>query len=363
VIRPVILCGGAGVRLWPASTPAAPKQFLSLAGPHSLFQATVLRLAAVEDAAAPLIVVGAAHLAAAREQLAQTGAPARFLVEPQGRDSGPALIAAALAIAGEDPEATILAVASDHHIPDVAAFAASVAAAAAGAQGGDIVTFGVRPTHPATVFGYIEPGEAIEGASGVRRVRRFIEKPDAARAAQLIEAGCLWNSGNFVFRAGAFLSEARRCAPAMCAAVAGAVEGASRDGDALRLGEAFRSADALSIDVAVMEKTARAAVLPISYAWSDLGSWRAVWEASERDAQGNAIDGAAVVDGSENCLVRASEGARVVAVGLKNIAIVVEGGKVLVCDLAASPDLKAALARLGPSPPAGEGGPKGRMRG
>jgi len=356
VIRPVILCGGAGVRLWPASTPAAPKQFLSLAGPHSLFQATVLRMAAVEDAAAPLIVVGAAHLAAARAQLAEIGAPARFLVEPQGRDSAPALIAAALVVAGEDPQATVVAVASDHHIPDAAAFAVSVMAAAAGAQGGDIVTFGVRPTHPATVFGYVQPGEAIGGESGVRRVARFIEKPDAARAAQLIDAGCLWNSGNFVFCADALLSEARRCAPAICAAVAGAVEGASRDGDALRLGEAFRSADALSIDVAVMEKTARAAVLPISYAWSDLGSWRAVWEASERDAQGNAVDGRAVIEGSENCLVRAGEGAQVVAIGLKDIAIVVEGGRVLVCDLAASPDLKTALARLNlPSPPAGEG--------
>ena len=358
MIRPVILCGGAGVRLWPASTPAAPKQFLSLAGPHSLFQATVLRLAAVDGAAAPLVVVGAAHLAAARAQLAEIGAPASFLVEPQGRDSAPALVAAAMVIAGEDADATILTVASDHHIPDAAAFAASVTAAAGGASGGDIVTFGVKPTHPATVFGYIEPGEPLDGESGVRRVVSFVEKPDAARATELIEAGCLWNSGNFVFRADAFLSEARRCAPAICAAVAAAVEGASRDGDALRLGEAFRSANALSIDVAVMEKTARAAVLPISYAWSDLGSWRAVWETSERDAQGNVQDGRAVIEGSENCLVRAGEGAQVVAIGLKNIAVVVQGGAVLVCDLAASPDLKAALARLNdPSPLAGEGGP------
>jgi mannose-1-phosphate guanylyltransferase/mannose-6-phosphate isomerase len=344
------------VRLWPASTAEHPKQFIALVGERSLFQETVLRVRAIDGALAPVIVVGAAHLGAARAQLAAIDVKATLLVEPQGRDSGPALIAAALWIARTDPAAIALAVSSDHHIPDAVAFAASVKSAAMAAQRGEIVTFGVAPHHPATAFGYIEPGAATQGAAGVRRVIRFIEKPDAVRAAAFVGAGYLWNSGNFVFRVDALLGQAALHAPRMLDAVqASIVSCVNRDG-VVEIGARFLEAPKLSIDVAVMEKTAAAAVLAIDYAWSDLGSWRAVWAASAKDAAGNAVSAQAAAPMSENCLIRADDGVQVLAVGLKNIAVIVHNGQVLVCDLDASADLKVAIAALpGPSPAANEG--------
>ncbi|HEY5105866.1 MAG TPA: sugar phosphate nucleotidyltransferase [Caulobacteraceae bacterium] len=343
MIVPVILCGGAGVRLWPASTPDHPKQFIALIGERSLFQQAVMRVSAIAGASAPLIVVGVDLLTIARAQLDEIGVSATLLAEPQGRDSGPALLAAAMWIARKDPSAIVVAVASDHDIPDLDAFCACAATAAVAAGGGDIVTFGVRPDRPAGQYGYIEPGEAIGGTGGLRRIVRFIEKPDAERAARLITAGALWNSGNFVFRVDAFLAEAMAHAPAMVSTVAKAVDTASVNAGEAALGACFSLAEKSSIDVALMEKTARAAVLPIDYAWSDLGSWRAVWAASPRDADGNAITGAGAAWKSRDCLVRADAGIRIVAVGLKNVGIIVVGGMVLVCDLDAGGEMKQAL--------------------
>ena len=351
----IILCGGPGARLWPESTAARPKPFIDLIGDRSLFEQTVARMARVSAGRRPVIVTGRAYVDHVRRQLRAIGSDGFIIAEPEGRDSGPALMAAAMWIAREDPGGVAVAVASDHHIPDDDAFAAAVEAALPAAQRGEIVTFGVRPKHPATSYGYIRCAEGLEDGSEARRVGTFVEKPDRVRAEALLADGCLWNSGNFMFRAGSLLAEARVHAPDLVAAVETALaEAAERDG-LCELGASFGRAPKVSIDVAVMEKTRRAAVLPIDYAWSDLGSWDSVWTASSRDEAGNAVRGSAVVRESEGCLVRAGPGVRVVAIGLRNVAIVAREGDVLVSDLAGGASLKPALEALAPiaSVPAG----------
>ncbi|MEO8927663.1 MAG: sugar phosphate nucleotidyltransferase [Caulobacteraceae bacterium] len=345
-IFPVILCGGAGTRLWPASTAARPKPFIPLLDERSPLQHTALRVAGLPGDRTPIVVVGARHAALARRQLADIGVAAFIVAEPEGRDSGPALTAAALWVSRTAPHGIALAVACDHHIPDGAVFRAGAIEAAGVAEQGWIVTFGVKPTSPATAYGYIRPGAPLETGGTVRRVEAFIEKPDATKARACLAARHLWNSGNFVFRVDILLEEIALHALAMGEAVGRAVdEGASSEG-LLELGPAFASAEPVSIDVAVMEKTARAAVLEVGYAWSDLGSWNAVWAASPRDVAGNVVAGRAVLAGSTGCLIRADASMRIVAVGLKMIAVVVQDGEILVCDLAASgQELKDAVAK------------------
>ena len=214
-VVPVILCGGAGTRLWPASRPSRPKQFLPLLGARSLFQDTVLRMGQLTGAAEAVVVTGQAHLEAIRRQLEEIGADAFVIVEPEGRDSAPAMAAAASWIAARHPGAIAVCVASDHHIPDVAAFCAAADIAVAAATGGAIVTFGVRPSHPSTAYGYLELGAPLPSPDGVFKLSRFVEKPDAETAAAYVEAGYLWNSGNFVFSAEQLLEELDRFAPAV----------------------------------------------------------------------------------------------------------------------------------------------------
>ncbi|MBV8682959.1 MAG: AGE family epimerase/isomerase [Caulobacteraceae bacterium] len=340
-IVPIILCGGPGSRLWPVSTPRRPKPFLDLFGERSLFQQTVLRVAEVEGAEPPVVVTGKAHAAEARRQLLELGVDATILTEPVGRDSAPALLAASLWIARRS-DAITLAVASDHHIPDNAAFAESIAAATPRARAGAIVTFGVRPTHAATSFGYIRPGALLPGDPAVRSVEAFIEKPLPEAAAALVASGCLWNSGNFLFRPAVMIDEARAFAPALVEALehAAPIE-VSRD--VFDLPADFASAERVSIDVAVMERTSRAAVLPIDYTWSDLGSWEAVWNVAQRDGDGNAVSGDAALSETQDSFIRAEEGARVIALGLRKIAVVARGKEVLVSDLGSASLLKAAL--------------------
>lgn len=345
-VHPIVLCGGPGSRLWPASTARRPKPFVDLLGGPSLFQRTLARLAALPGAHPPTIVTGLDHLQEARAQLEAFGGQGTFLAEPVGRDSGPALLAAAVWIARNDPSGVALAVASDHHIPDDDAFAAAVAAAFPAAAAGHIVTFGVRPTFPATAYGYIRPGGPLAVAPEVRAVDRFVEKPGPDRAQALVAEGCLWNSGNFMFRVDVLLDEAARHTPEALDRVRGAVEGAEPEAGVLRLGAPFAQAPKVSVDVGIMEKTARAAVLPIDHAWSDLGAWDAIWTASSRDPDGNAVSGAAVVRESAGCLVRASEGARVVVMGAHNLAVVARDRDVLVTSMEKAADLKPALAAL-----------------
>jgi mannose-1-phosphate guanylyltransferase/mannose-6-phosphate isomerase len=338
-LHPVLLCGGAGARLWPLSRPERPKALLPLVGPASLLQQTAVRLAALKEAAPALVIASQRHAGEVRGQLADVGIAARLMFEPTPRGTAPAIAAAALEIVAGDPGAIILVAACDHFLSDAAAFASAVAAAAPAAAAGAIVTFGIRPTAPTSAYGYVRPGEALAGP--VRQARGFIEKPDAARAAELIAAGWLWNSGAFVFSAATILGELQARQPAILEAAKSALAAGRRTPDSLVLGEAFADAPAVSIDVAVMEKTDRAAVLPVAYAWSDLGAWDAVLAASERDAGGNALFGNAVATGCQNVLAHAGPGMRIVAVGLSNIAIVIEDGRVLVCDLGHAQQVRA----------------------
>jgi len=340
---PVIMCGGSGVRLWPASRTTRPKQFIPLLGERSLFQETALRVAGVAGASDLLIVAGEAHADAIREQLADIGVGATILLEPQARDSAAAIAAACAWIVARDAEGVAVIVASDHHVPDAAAFRAATVTAVEAAHAGYIVTMGVAPAGPNTAYGYIAPGDA---AGGVRKVGAFVEKPNAATAASYVDKGYLWNSGNFVARAATLLDELDRYAPDIAAAVRRALVESKQDHGVVRLGDAFCAAPKLSIDYAVMEKTDRAAVLPVTFAWTDLGAWDAVWSAREKDGQGNASSGAVTLQDARNVLVSAAPGVQVVAIGVRDVAIVAEAGQVLVCDLASSQSVKTVVDAL-----------------
>jgi mannose-1-phosphate guanylyltransferase len=305
-----------------------------------LLQETALRVTHAPGAATPILVAARAHVALVREQLAEVGVTCEVISEPGGRGSAPAIAVAALEIVARDPEGLALVVACDHHIPDAGAFMQGVEAALPAAANGSIVTFGVRPDRASSAYGHILPGHQLTG--DVRAAARFIEKPRLEDAQALNDAGWLWNSGNFVFGAATMLAELEDLEPGLIATSRAARDQAHRAGDHLALGEAFLKASNIAIDVAVMERTRHAAVLPVDYAWSDLGAWDAVLEAAVRDPAGNAIQGRVVSVNTAGCLIRADAGTRVVAIGLKGIAIVVEDGRVLVCDLASVQQVKSA---------------------
>lgn len=344
-IFPVIMCGGAGTRLWPASRPSRPKQFVSLSGGRSTFQSTVLRMAPLNEHRPPIVVCGTRYEDLVRRQLAEIGLNALLMLEPEPRDSGPAMAAAAALIAELDPDGVAAIVASDHHIPHDEAFRAAVVIAASAAAARWVVTLGIRPASPSTAYGYIDPDDE-EALGPVRRVRRFVEKPDAKRAARFVADGFLWNSGNFVVGAGAMLDELARHAPDLAATARAAVAQATRAGDVLRLAPCFCAAPRISIDYALMEKTDRAAVLPVDFVWSDLGAWDAIHAVGKRDDAGNSVTGDALLVDSSGCFIRNDAGVRIAAVGLRNIAVVAERDALLICDLNASQSVKAAVDGL-----------------
>ena len=286
---PVLLSGGSGTRLWPLSREAYPKQFLPLAGAQTMLQATWARVRDL-DGAAPLVVANEEHRFVVAEQLREAGCtPDALILEPVGRNTAPAIAVAALQALAGGEDALLLVLPSDHVIRDEAGFRAAVRTAQPAAQQGALVTFGIVPDAPEAGYGYIKaaPGD------GVRAVERFVEKPDRATAERyLAEGGYYWNSGMFLFRAGRYLEELQRLQPAMLAACREALDRARRDADFLRLDkDAFANCPADSIDYAVMEKTAHAAVLPVDLGWSDVGSWSALWEVATRDPEGNAHRG------------------------------------------------------------------------
>lgn len=342
-LHPVILCGGSGVRLWPLSNARRSKPFIPLVDGQSTFAQTLHRLAAIDGAAAPIVVAGPAHIDAILAEFAAAGIEGTVIIEPVGRDSAPAMAAAAHYIQDRHPGEVALFLAADHHIPDPKAYAATVAVAAAQAERGSIVTLGVRPTGPSTAYGYIAPGEPL--SEGAYRVEGFAEKPDEAAAQAFVHEGRLWNGGMFIVRADVLIAELEAHAPAIADAARGAVDGAREDGRLVHLGEAFAQAPKISIDYAVMEHTRLAAVTPAEFAWSDLGAWDAVLEVSARDALGNSAEGPVTLSGAENCLVRAEGGVKVVAVGVKNLAIIAAPDGVMVCDLDALDQVKDAVGR------------------
>ncbi|MDP3406193.1 MAG: AGE family epimerase/isomerase [Brevundimonas sp.] len=342
------MCGGAGTRLWPSSRPSRPKQFMPLSGNRSLFQETATRVASLCDNGRLVVVAGVIHRDAILQQLEALGLDAQLILEPEPRDSAPAMAAAAAWTVRQSAEAINIFVASDHHIPDHAAFEAAVRRAAGAAAEGRIVTLGVAPTEPSSAYGYI-----AAAGPGLAAVTAFVEKPDRPTAERYIREGHLWNSGNFIASAGTLMDELARYAPAVAeAAIAGLpplpaadAEVAANPGADLRpavltLSDGFLAAPRISIDYAVMEKTERASVLAVDFEWSDLGAWDSV------AATGEGALGASLFEDSEGCLVRACDGVMVAALGVRDLAIIVERDAVLVCDLARSQEVKAVVERL-----------------
>ncbi|WP_256646567.1 mannose-1-phosphate guanylyltransferase/mannose-6-phosphate isomerase [Thermomonas paludicola] len=341
-LQPVLLSGGSGTRLWPLSREAYPKQFLPLVGKDTMLQATWRRVAALADAA-PIVVAGEDHRFLVAEQLRQIGAPVPAIVlEPIGRNTAPAIAAAALQamVAGTDP--VLLVLPSDHVVRDDEAFRSAVRSAMPAAEAGALVTFGIVPSAPETGFGYIqaEPGE------GVRKVLRFVEKPDIATAQGYLRVGgYFWNSGMFLLRASRYLEELQRFRPEIVAAVRKAFDAASRDGDFIRLDKAaFADCPPDSIDYAVMEHTGAAMVLPVSIGWNDVGSWSALWNVSEQDADGNAHQGDVIAIDSRNSYAYAR---RLVAlVGVDDLVVVETDDAVLVARKDRVQQVKDVVAQL-----------------
>ncbi|MDF2811796.1 MAG: mannose-phosphate guanylyltransferase/mannose-6-phosphate isomerase [Microvirga sp.] len=328
-ILPVIMCGGSGTRLWPASRDSMPKQFIDLLGEHSTFQTAVQRVTAPHVFLRPAIISSNEVRFIVAEQLAQIGAEADIILEPIQRDSAAAIAVAACHAARLHPETIVLVIAADHVIDDAAAFAAACQAAIEPARQGQIMTLGVVPQFPATSYGYIKPGKPIKGTQA-SRVEQFVEKPDAETAQEYINQGFLWNSGNFLFRADVMIEEFEQFQPTILAAARDALERATIDLDFIRLEEdAFKLAPKISIDYAVMEHTERAGVLPVSFSWSDIGSWSALWDASPRDEDGNALRGNVEVIETRNSLVH-SDDILTTVVGLDDVIVVAKPDAVLV---------------------------------
>ena len=345
-ILPVIMCGGFGTRVWPESRESLPKQFIPLVGDRSTFQSLVSLLDDPSIFEPAVVITNIDYRFRVAEQLKEIGFEATILLEPERRDSAAAVGAAAEWAAARDPETVLAVLAADHVIGEGKKFADLCARAGVAAAAGEIVAFGVTPNYPATGYGYIHPAEPLAIDPQVRRIERFVEKPDEARARALIQDGYLWNSGNFVFRADVMLEELARFEPEIAAAAHEAVAMAHTDlGFVVLDRDAFARAPKTSIDFAVMEQTRRAAVLAADVGWSDVGDWSAVWRLSPKDADGNSLRGHAVAIGSSNALVRSEEHLATV-IGLDNIVVVATGDAVLVADKSQTHKVKELVERL-----------------
>jgi mannose-1-phosphate guanylyltransferase/mannose-6-phosphate isomerase len=356
-VWPVLLAGGSGTRLWPLSRAEYPKQFWPLVSTRSLLQETALRFAA-EGFGAPLVIANETHRFLVAEQLRAVGiAPRRLILEPVPRNTAPAAALAALLAAREAPETILLLAPTDHVVRDSAALGKAIAAARPLAEAGHLVTFGIAPRAAETGYGYIRAGEPL--GPGAYHVADFIEKPDAARAARLLAAGGYsWNSGLFLCAAGSLLAELERLEPALLAGCRAALAGATADLDFLRLERApFEAIAPRSLDHAVMERTGRAAVVPVEIGWSDVGSWPALHEITPKDRAGNVALGAVVLEGCRNSYVR-SEAPLVIALGLDDLVVVAAGDAVLVAKADASAGVRGVVERLaGSGHPAARGHP------
>ncbi|MFN3890916.1 MAG: mannose-1-phosphate guanylyltransferase/mannose-6-phosphate isomerase [Beijerinckiaceae bacterium] len=327
-LLPFIMCGGAGSRLWPLSRESMPKQFLPIIGARSSFEETAAMLASDPMFEAPVALANRDYRFIVGEQMTAAGGAGDIVLEPVRRDSALAVAIAAEIAFRRDPATVVAILAADHTVRDRKAFIELCSRAARSASSGAIVTLGILPDHPATGYGYILPGEALD--SDARKVVAFVEKPDAETAARYVEQRYLWNSGNFYFRADVMRAEIEAFEPEIARAAADAVDGARRDLDFLLLDEAaFARAPKKSIDYAVMERTTRAAVIPADIGWSDIGSWGAVHALSPLDEQGNSVHGECVVIGAEDVFVR-SENALTAVVGVSGVAVVNTGDAVLV---------------------------------
>jgi mannose-1-phosphate guanylyltransferase/mannose-6-phosphate isomerase len=347
LVVPIILSGGSGTRLWPVSRESFPKQLWPLISARTMIQETALR-AVGAGFAPPVVVCNEEHRFLIAEQLREAGiSGARILLEPCGRNSAPAIAAAAVLVAETQPDAVLWMMAADACITRAEALQAALADAVAAARAGRFVTFGMKPNAPETGYGYIELGDALEGFGGVHLVARFVEKPDAAKAAAMLADGRhLWNSGMFVFTAATLLDEMQEFAPDVMTAVRRAMQGRSTDLDFVRLEKtAFAASPNISLDYAVAERTQRAAVIPADLGWSDVGSWNALWELGEKDARGNVSLGDVFLENATRCYAR-SDGMLTAVVGLTDAVVVTTEDAVLVMHRDHAQDVKKVVERL-----------------
>ncbi|SEP09361.1 mannose-1-phosphate guanylyltransferase / mannose-6-phosphate isomerase [Salinihabitans flavidus] len=346
-ITPILLCGGSGTRLWPLSRKSYPKQFTDILGEDSLFQASAKRFSG-DGFAEPLIVTGDSFRFIVTEQLdACDIAPASVMIEPDGRNTAPAAIAAALTVAATDPDRLMLLVPSDHAVTDPDKFREAVLAAVPAASEGRIVTFGIAPTRPETGFGWLEAG--AETHPGVHVLERFIEKPDKQTAQELLaDHKHLWNAGVFLSTAATMIEAFRAHAPDVFEPVEQAVAAARMDLGFTRIDpEAWAAVPDISIDYAVMEKADNVSVVRFDGHWSDLGSWEAVWQETGKDDNGNALSDNATAFNCEHSLLRSeSDEIELVGIGLKNMVAVAMRDAVMVADMSDSQNVKKAVATL-----------------
>lgn len=348
MIRPVILCGGAGTRLWPVSREQYPKQFLPLMGHQSLLQQTAERLSG-DHFAPTLIVSGEDQRLLIERQLRDAGVELdAILLEPMGRNTAPAAALAAAWIEAGGHDDLILLMPSDHVIGDPAAFVRAIEVGARHAQEGAIVTFGAQPTEPNTQYGYIEADAATQTADGAYRIARFHEKPSAERAAEYLATGrFFWNCGIFLARASTIMKEMRAFLPETADTIAQAVRGSTREGVFVRpTAELFARAANISIDNGVMEKTSLGVVVPVQMQWSDVGAWDAVWKLSDKDERGNARHGAVVAVDCSNSLLRNDGRAVVGTLGLKDMAVIAVDDAIFVAPLERAAEVKQLVAQL-----------------
>ena len=350
MITPILLCGGSGTRLWPLSRKSYPKQFVPLTGEKTLFQASAERLSGPEFSP-PVILTNSEFRFIVTEQLNDAAIdPGAILIEPEGRNTAPAILAAALWLEKTDPETLMLVAPSDHVVPDPQAFRAAVSAGEAAARAGQLVTFGITPEYAETGYGYLELPQAPDaGAMTPLPLTQFIEKPDVAQTEKMIASGnYLWNAGIFLFTVQTILEAFRKHAPNLIDLVAEAVDKGKPDLGFLRLDpDAWSKVENISIDYAVMEPADNLTVVPFSAGWSDLGGWDAVWRETAQDANGVATSGPATAIDCDNSLLRSEdETLEIVGIGLSNIVVVAMPDAVLVADASRAQDVKLAVAAL-----------------
>ncbi|KKW89461.1 mannose-1-phosphate guanylyltransferase/mannose-6-phosphate isomerase [Sphingobium chungbukense] len=352
-VTPVILAGGSGTRLWPLSRKSYPKQFVPLLGEDTLFRSVVRRLSGDGEGygfARPVVLTNATFRFIVAEQLAQEGVDAEaIMIEPSVRNTAPAILAAALHLIAHDPEAVMLVAPSDQVVPDADAFRAAVSRGLGAARAGDLVTFGIAPTRPETGYGYLQVVAKPDGSGEPIKLARFVEKPNAERAGEMLARGDhLWNAGIFLFAAKDLVAAFEAHAPDVLAAVVPAVEQAEGDLGFLRLApESWGRAPDISIDYAIMERAGNLSVVPYDSGWSDLGGWDAVWSHAGPDGDGVTVSGGATaIDCSDTLLRSDSEGMELVGIGLSNIIAVAMNDAVLIADKSRAQDVKLAVEAL-----------------
>jgi len=346
-IYPVILSGGSGTRLWPLSRDLLPKQLLPLVKEKSLLAQTALRVSG-DPFARPIVICNQEHRFLVAEQLRSIGVtPETIIVEPVGRNTAPAIAVAAAYLRARDPQALMLVLPSDHVIQDEAAFGRAIGVAARAAAAGHLVTFGIMPTAPETGYGYICSSTAVETIEGAFRIARFVEKPDVETAADYLAQGnWSWNSGMFVYPAGLVLDELARFEPGIVTAATQALARGQNEAGFIQLDrDSFAGAPSKSIDYALMERTERAAVVPASLGWSDVGSWSALWDLGDKDKTANVTIGDVLVEDTDGCYLR-SDGPLVATVGLKDAIVVATGDVVLAAAKDRAQDVKTLVTRL-----------------